>query len=227
MSTEKKENSQADKKTTKALKVVHLRNRFLYVTYRYVLMLFVFSIFMAIFSFTMMVYFIRQPIPPQYVPVSSDGRLLELPTIDKEFKTESEVTDFFLRGLKKTHTFDFYNYRDQINEASSFFTINEWNNFFTKLAEAKTLDAVKENNWVATIKFTGPPVIKEKGLVNNTFSWYIEVPVKIMFIGTKSRTISGTYSGTIIRISKIDNPDGIAINRITFIPEKSTEKAEK
>lgn len=217
----------SSKRSTKALRVVHLRNRFLYITYRYVLMLLVFSAFMFVFSLSMMIYFIKQPIPPQYVPVSVDGRLLDLPTIDQEIKTEAEVIDFFLRGLKKTHIFDYYNYRDQLSEASSYFTITEWNKFFTKLSEAKTLDAIKENRWISSISFTGPPLIKERGLVNGVFTWYIEAPVKISYIGSKGRVIGGAYSGTVVRISKIDNPEGIAISRITFIPEKSSGNIDK
>lgn len=205
----------------KTAKVVALRNRFFYMMYRHATLVFLASLISAIVSVAFLIFFIRQPIPPQYVPVNEEGRYIPLIPLNERNKTDAEIQRFTLSALKKIYQYDYVNFPDQIQEGASYFTQKGWNDYLEAFTDSRVLLAVKENNWVVTFQPKGLPVIREAQLRDGVFSWAVEMDVALGFVGKTGSQMNGTVSVIINRISVIDNPSGIGINRLIFVEKKN------
>lgn len=209
------------KSAKKTAKVVALRNRFFYMMYRHATLVFLASLMSAIVSVAFLVFFIRQPVPPQYVPVTEDGRYIPLIPLTERSKTDAEVQRFALSALKKIYQYDYVNYVDQINEGSNYFTQQGWKDYLEAFTASRVLLAVKENSWVVTLQPKGVPVIRDAQLRDGVFAWAVEVDVTLGFVGRTGSQMNGTVSMVINRISVIDNPAGIGINRFVFVEKRN------
>ena len=201
-------------KDTKALKVVALRNRFFYIFYRYSMLIFFTSLTTAVLSTFFLIYFIKQPVPPQYVPVTGDGRLIALVPLDKPNKDDAEVQSTFINGLKKFYTYDYINYSDQIMDAAQYFTPKGFNDTLQAFKDSNTLLAVKENEQVVSFQAKGIPVITYKGIKDGVYTWALQVPITITFNGKQGKSLDATAYAIITRVSIVDNPNGMGINRL-------------
>lgn len=207
-------------KDNKIARVVMLRNRFFYMFYRSSMLLFLISLIMAIFATTGMVYLIKQPVPPQYIPIDEENRLIPLIPLNQAHKEDEEVKRFVLEGIKKYYTYDYVNYSDQIQEAKSYFTPIGWNDIILEFKNSNILSAVKENNWISTFQAKTTPIMKEKVVKNGYFTWALEFPVTITYIGRNGRTLNGVVNVIVSRTSIIDNSSGMGIRLLVLSEDK-------
>jgi len=90
--------------------VVALRNKFFFMMYRYSSIVFITSLVTFGISVGFFVFFSKQPVPPQYIPVNEDGTYMTLlPVADCNSKTEAEVKKFSMAGIKKLYKYDYIN----------------------------------------------------------------------------------------------------------------------
>jgi len=86
--------------------VVALRNKFFFMMYRYSSIVFITSLVTFGISVGFFVFFSKQPVPPQYIPVNEDGTYMTLlPVADCNSKTEAEVKKFSMAGIKKLYKY--------------------------------------------------------------------------------------------------------------------------
>ena len=209
------------KSAQKSAKVVALRNRFFYMMYRHASLVFLSSLASAIVATVFLIFFIRQPVPPQYVPVTEDGRYIPLIPLAERNKTDADIQRFAISALKKIYQYDYVNAQEQIQETAIYFTPNGWNDFLETFTASRILSAVKENSWVVTLQPKGVPVIRDAQLRDGVFAWAVDMDVTVSYIGRTGSQMNGTVSMIINRVSVIDNPAGIGINRLIFVEKKN------
>lgn len=208
----KKENS------SKVLKVVALRNRFFFVLYRYSSLVFSTSLASFIFSIIFLIFFAKQPIPPQYIALNPDNTYMKLEPLDTE-KTESEVVKFAMSGVKKMYKYDYINYSEQLQEAASYFTEDGWNDYLDQYVKSNTLQAVKENKWIVTMIPDSVPIILKKSVVDGIFTWEMQMKIQVMYVGGAGQSQRGDLYMKIVRNSVINNPEGLGISKAIFQPK--------
>lgn len=208
----------ADKMKEKVLRTVVLRNRFFFILYRYSTLVFLTSLCSFLFSVIFLVFFIKQPVPPQYIPLKADGTYINLDPLDKE-KPAAEIEKFAITAIKKMFKYDYINFSEQIQEASSYFTEEGWNTYLDEYVKSDTLTAVKENKWIVTVKPLTVPIIVKKGLVDGVFVWEIQSTIEVMYVGTTGQIQRGDLYMRITRESVINNPEGLGIVKAVFKPK--------
>lgn len=209
------------KSAKKSAKVVALRNRFFYMMYRHASLVFLSSLMSAIVATVFLIFFIRQPVPPQYVPVTEDGRYIPLIPLAERSKTDAEIQRFAIFALKKIYQYDYVNGQEQIQETAIYFTPNGWVDFLETFTASRILSAVKENSWVVTLQPKGVPIIRDAQLRDGVFAWAVDMDVTVSYVGKTGSQMSGTISMIINRVSVIDNPASIGINRLIFVEKKN------
>lgn len=207
-------------KNTKALKIVTLRNKFFYLGYRSALVIFAISFMIFVSSLYFAYIFAMQPVAPIYIPIKPDGTYIDLVRVDQENKTEQEIADFIVKGVRKLYTRDFINYSDQLMESSYFFTSPAWNTYLTSLQQQKTIEAMKENQWVVSFTPRSAPTLLEKKLVNGYFTWAYEYSGTINYVGAKGRQQGVKMQIIVQRTSIVDSAQGVGIALIVATDEK-------
>ncbi len=216
---EQKEKSTSAKSkgySSKTAMVVALRNKFFFVMYRYASLVFVTSILTFITSVSFFLFFSNKPVPPQYIPVNEDGTYIQLlPEADCSSKTEADVKNFTLNAINKIYKYDYINYADQFQDAANYFTIDGWNEYLDSYKISGSLMAIKQNQWIVTVKPQGvPEFVVEPRTNEGVCNWEVKVPIILSYIGKNGNDIRGELFLRISRVSILKSEEGLGIRKM-------------
>lgn len=127
-----------------------------------------------------------------------------------------------------TFTYDYANYRGAIQNLSGFFTDSGWSQFEKTLNDSHNLDAVKSKKIVVSAVATAAPVILKKGVLNNAYSWEIQLPMLVTYQSPTQYTKQNVIiTMTIVRTSSVNAPRGMAINQYIVSPADTGNKNDE
>lgn len=216
------------KNKTKASEIIQLRNRFFYIYYRRLSLLFLISLGICIFSMMCAFYFATKKTPPIYLPVSADGRLIQSfslskPSFEDKELMVSTVMQWAVEGVRKFYTLDYINYTDQIFEAQPFFTIRGWNRTFTAFESSQNLNTVIAQKMIVNMIPMGPPSIIDERIIDGRLAWAVEFPAQLRYIPHDGRSQgfvqTGTFKLVIMRVALVDSAKGIGIDQLVFVQQ--------
>lgn len=114
---------------------------------------------------------------------SKTGVMVKLVPLDQPMGPDSAVLDYASRCVVAINTYDFVNYRAQMQQAQSCFTDDGWNKYMEAINRAGSMRSVINNRMVATAAISQAPVITRHGLVRGTLAYEVEVPTIITYSG--------------------------------------------
>lgn len=204
-----------------ALTVVLLRNEFYRDRYRYLMgtCILLIGIVSSLIAFSYYMYATRPT--PKYFATTPDGKLLEMMPLNQPNLQTNTLLQWSARAATSAYTFNFVNYKAALQEVGKYFTEPGYESFLKALKDSNNLDAVKTKKLVVSAVPTGTPVILKKGILktNDQYGWEIQVPLLISYQSANDllqQSIIVTM--LIVRISTLESPDGIGIER--FIVEE-------
>jgi len=206
--------------SNKASIAVALRNTFFYMLYRYASLVFITSLMVFFTSIGFFMFFSKQPVPPQYIPINEDGTYINLlPVADCNSKSEAEVKKFVMSAVNKMYKYDYINYSEQFQDIAANFTSAGWNEYLEAYESSGTLLAVKEKMLVVTASPLGlPEYTKQPIIEEGACTWELKVPLSISYYGKDNQQSSGELYLKVTRTSVLRNQEGLAIKRTIFKP---------
>lgn len=198
-----------------ALEEIISRNHFYQDNYRRVVLLFVLSVTVNIVLFLVTYYVYMNPPAPRYFPTSINGRITPLIPVDQPNQSDAAILQWVNSAAIAAYTYNFVDYRNQLQAASLFFTNSGWENFLLSLKQSNTLDAVTTRKLVVSAVATKPPVILNKGLVQGgNYAWRVQMSIVATLQNSDTFT-QQNYQITmlILRVSTLNNPRGIGIDQ--------------
>ena len=202
------------------LKRVLVRNGFYWAQYKTLLALNVFAVCFLCFGVYAFVHFATADPKNKYLPTTSDFRMIMSPPLSEEFLSEGDVTQLATNTVRAMYTYDYVNWPDQIRDVSKFFTTPGFNNFQQALVNSGALAAVQKDNQVVTQHIIEAPFIREKGVVNGSFTWIVDFPkVEVTFknppIGNRqSLTFIYAIQMEVIRASLLAAEKGALVSNV-------------
>ena len=110
--------------------------------------------------------------------------------------------------------FSYSDYRDRLQQVSTNFTTTGWDSFNKALKDANFLDAIQARKLVVTMDINAAPEIQNAFVRNGVYTWYVQFPVTIKFDGDQPpQPIITTLRLQIVRVSTLQNPEGISIEQ--------------
>ena len=117
-------------------------------------------------------------------------------------------------------SYDFANYKQQLQNAAEYFTPDGWQGFMQALKNANELDAIQKNKLATSAVPTGTPEIIEQGEKNGVYMWRINIPMLLTYASATGATKQPlTITLLIQRTTKYIGKRGLGI--VSFV---STEK---
>ena len=156
-------------------------------------------------------------VPPQFVPVLSDGRLLPLVPLDKPNMNQAGIAEFSLDAVRALNTYDYINWISQLNAAQQYFSPAGWKAYEEELLDVATLKAVEARKMIVSVRPAGDVRVMKEGLAGNgVYAWMVEVPVVIKYTAHTDGQVGGnTQEGvvtlTISRVPTTANSYGVGI----------------
>lgn len=202
-----------------ALGTVTLRNKFYHDGQRKLVVILLISVLANCVLGFMLLYLISHPPAPKYFATSINGRITPLFPLQVPNQSDSAVLQWANQAAIAAFTYNFVNYRTELQAASGFFTASGWSQFLTALQQSNNLDAVKAKKLVVSAVATRAPIILQKGILNGTYAWRVQMPVLVTYQSASEFSQQNNVVTILVtRISSLNSPRGIGIDQFVVAP---------
>jgi intracellular multiplication protein IcmL len=202
-----------------ALTAVKLRNEFYRDGQRKMVLGLLISILTNIVLGGMLAYLLTHPPKPKYFATSINGRITPLFPLNEPNQSDSAVLQWANQAAIAAFTYNFVNYRDELQAASGFFTGEGWQQFLTALQQSNNLDAVKAKKLIVSAVATRAPIILQKGVLNGHYSWRVQMPLLVTYqSASEFSQQNNVLTMLITRVSTLNSPRGIGIAQFVVGP---------
>ncbi len=206
-----------------ALEVVQMRKNFYRDSYQRVVGALLFMILITFLQFLIIYYLMTHKPEPKYFATSADGRIIPIYPLTAPMVSDAVLSQWANEAAVAAYTYNFATYRKELQDASEYFTPGGWKDFETALQSSRNLETVVTKKLVVTAVATAAPVILDRGVLNNHYSWKVQMPLLVTY-GSASTTIQQPIQVTMLitRVSTLNVPKGIAIAQ--FVASSSSQQ---
>ncbi|STX50632.1 protein IcmL (DotI) [Legionella busanensis] len=167
----------------------------------------------------MLAYLLTHPPAPKYFATSINGRITPIFPLNEPNQSDSAVLQWANQAAIAAFTYNFVNYRDELQAASGFFTADGWQQFLVALQQSNNLDAVKAKKLIVSAVATRAPIILQKGLLNGRYSWRVQMPLLVTYqSASEFSQQNNVVTMLITRVSTLNSPRGIGIAQFVVGP---------
>jgi len=202
-----------------ALTSVVLRNNFYRDGQRKMILILLVSMIANFVLASMLVYLVTHPPAPKYFATSINGRITPLFPLNEPNQSDSAVLQWANQAAIAAFTYNFVNYRTELQASSGFFTADGWDQFLNALQQSNNLDAVKAKKLIVSAVATRAPIILQKGLLNGTYAWRVQMPILVTYqSASEFSQQNNVVTMLITRVSTLNSPRGIGISQFVVGP---------
>ncbi len=159
------------------------------------------------------IVYVNQP-ENRYFATTEDGRVVPMVSLSEPNLSRPALLSWASQAATETLTFGFHDYRRRLQEASRHFTRPGWNSFVKALQDAGIIEAVEANRQVLSAAPRAAPTILAEGIMNGVYQWQVEMPMMVTYqFGSQQRNTSMTIRLTIVRVPKLESPNGVGIEQ--------------
>lgn len=207
-----------------ALELVRLRNNFYRDNYRRVVSALLIALLAIIVLVLAVIYLVIDRPAPTYFATTDSGNIIPIVPLDRPMVNDQSILSWATTAAVSAYTFNFLNYREQLQTASKYFTHEAFQNYMAKLKDSGNLDAVIKRQLIVTAVPGGAPIIVNEGLLDGRYAWRIQMPILATYQSSSETKYSNPLLVTIliVRVSTTASPDGIAIAQINYAPAPAT-----
>jgi intracellular multiplication protein IcmL len=167
-------------------------------------------------------YMLTHPPEPRYFATSINGRITPLVPLNQPNQSDSAILQWANQAAISAFSYNFVNYRSELQAASGFFTADGWDQFLQALKDSNNLDAVKTKKLVVSAVATSAPVFLQKGLLNGRYSWRIQMPMLVTYqSASEFSQQSLTVTMLVTRVDTLNSPRGIGIAQFVSAPSNA------
>lgn len=202
-----------------AMEKVIIRNEFYRDGQRKTISILLVSMTVNLLLSALLAYLMTHPPLPKYFATSINGRITPLFPLDEPNQSDSAVLQWANQAAIAAFTYNFVNYREELQASSGFFTAEGWNQFLTALQDSNNLDAIKAKKLIVSAVATRAPVILQKGVLNGKYSWRIQLPILVTYqSASEFSQQNNVVTMLVTRISTLNSPRGIGIAQFVVGP---------
>ncbi len=196
-----------------ALEVVNIRHHFQRDGHRLVLFALLASVILNAVLVGAFGYIVTHPPAPQYFATTINGRITPLIPLDQPNMPPSTLLQWSNAAATAAYTYNFVNFRQELQSASEFFTPEGWTEFTNALKSSTNLNAVIEKKLVVSAVATGAPVVLDQGVINGTYTWTVQMPMLVTYQSASQVARQNVIVKMVIqRISTLISSRGIGIS---------------
>lgn len=212
--------NQDTKPNMNGLGSVMIRNEFYRDGYRALLKLCLLMI-VVIIGLIGALYFVIQTHQPEnrYFATTEDGRLVPMVALNQPNLSTPALMSWVAQSSAEVMTFGFNDYRRRLQESSRNFTKRGWESFTTALQRSRIIEMVEDQQQIVTAVPQGAPILTSEGLFAGRYQWVIQLPLLVTYqSGAKRRNDSLLLTLVVVRVPRLENPNGVGIEQWIAVP---------
>lgn len=157
---------------------------------------------------------------PIFTALDSQGKSLGLTPFEEPNLLADTIVEWASKAAVVAYTFDFYNYKKQIEVARPYFTSGGWEDYLSSVSNL--LSTIVEKQLTVSGVVAGSPVISNQGPIpGRGYAWRVQIPFLVSYSTGEAKAqpiIKYFYVMiTIIRIPTTTNPQGIGIDQFVMV----------
>lgn len=129
----------------------------------------------------MLIFLMRNPTHPLYFATDKIGRLIRVVPVQTPNMSEDDVIAWTIQAIEKAFSYDFVNYRSQLQSAEKYFTSFGWSNYMNSLVANNNLVALTQRQQITIAKVVERPKIIAQGILGGSYAWKFQMPVLITY----------------------------------------------
>ncbi len=198
-----------------AVVAVHTRNEFYRDSHRQVLRVLLLSASVSFVAIGILLYIVLHPPAPKYFAVTADGRLIPLVALSEPNLSPPSVLQWANQAAVAAYSYNFVNWRSELQAASQFFTPNGWESFIQALSDSNNLTAIQKKRLIVSAVAQGAPVILDQGVSSmGRYYWKVQMPMLVTFqSASQISTQKIVVTMLIVRVSTLRSVRGIGIEQ--------------
>jgi len=123
-------------------------------------------------------YFVwTHPAKPLYFATDKVTRLLEDVPVTTPNMTTQDVINWTVNAVEAAFSYDYVNYRGQLQNAQKYFTDYGWARYMQALERSKNLNALVDRRVIFIAQVIEPPKILTEGLLGGAYAWKMRMRV--------------------------------------------------
>lgn len=203
-------------KNDDALLMIFERNYFYRRQYLLALGAFGMALLVLVVLFFVLIYVVRNPTAPLYFATDNVGRLIKVVPVTQPNMSTEDMTRWAINAVEKTYSYDYVNYRRQLQSAQKYFTTYGWTKYMSALKTSNNLIALTNRKLVIRAKVVGPPKLIVAGLLGGSYAWKFEMPVLVTnwlppYDAQSKFTNALTVTVIVQRMPILQSSDGVGI----------------
>ncbi|HLB42394.1 MAG TPA: DotI/IcmL/TraM family protein [Gammaproteobacteria bacterium] len=162
-----------------ALVVVLTRNAFYKQLYYFMLATFALSLVVIAILIGIITFLIKNPIQPLYFATDEIGRLIQDTPVNQSDMSLDEVMAWVVEAVQSSYSYDYINYRLQLQSAQKYFTNYGWQNYMSALTASNNLLAVTQRKMIVLARVVGKPALMTQGILAGAYAWKFKMPLLV------------------------------------------------
>ena len=207
---------------------VVVRNQSLVLAYRRLAFAALMSMVSAVTCLLVLFLVAGKSVPPNYIPVTQDGRLLPLIPMNQPSVDDGVIGQFALDTITALNNFDYLNWQIQVNKAQNLFVPDSWQTYFQEFEATNIMRTVVERKMIVMGRPSGPVEIQNQGVgQDGVYLWRVAVPIVINYVGhnvergsqrapATDLSSKGVVTLYIQRVPSALAPNGIAVRAYQY-----------
>ncbi|MBM4211255.1 MAG: type IV secretion protein DotI [Gammaproteobacteria bacterium] len=196
-----------------AFQTMVLRNEYYRDGFRKLVLAIIAAIIALIAALGALYYQVTHPPEPRYFATSPNGMIVPVYPLNLRVFTNAELLEWATEVVMRSFSYDFVNYRTQLQDVAKNFTGLGWRRFRDAIQQSRELDTIIAQQAVMSALPGGAPIILNQGVNQGVYSWMIKIPVILKIQGPINITQPIAVTIQVNRVSLENNPKGIAISQ--------------
>ena len=165
------------------------------------------------------IYLLQNPSRPLYFATDEVSRLIEIIPVNTPNMSLDEVSAWTVEAVQSAFSYDYVNYRRQLQDAQKYFTNYGWRNYMIALSLSNNLRALTVRRQIVIAQVIGKPKLVLEGLLSGAYAWKFEMPILVTYSappydGTKQYNNALTISVIVQRQDILRGYKGLGILQI-------------
>lgn len=155
--------------------------------------------------------YLTKPAPVDF-KADNEWRILPPVPLDQAYLSAPDLIQWASEALTSVFTYDFVNYKTQLQNMSHYFTTNGWQKFLDQVNVYANYNNVQSAKMFMNADAAGAPFILNQGLLEGRYVWWVQMPIIINYYTLKKSTETPlTIVALIVRVPTVNNLYGVGI----------------
>src|SRR3990167_5594951 len=164
-----------------SLVLIFSRNAFYKRMHFLVLLAFALSLIVMMVLTWVLIVVIRHPSLPLYFATNQMGELIQVVPVNQPNMSTKEVTTWAIDAVQEAYSYDYINYRGQLQGAQKYFATYGWLKFMDALTASNNLVALTQRKMIVLARVVDQPKIITEGILSGAYAWKFQIPVLITY----------------------------------------------